>query len=80
MHYLHTKERKEVDFALTRDHKVEKIIEVKHANHIISPSLIYFHEKYNLPAVQVVKELKREYHAGSIEVVKGENFLKHLDL
>ncbi|MCP5510035.1 MAG: ATP-binding protein [Chlamydiales bacterium] len=80
LHYLHTKERKEVNFALTRDHKIEKIIEVKHANHIISPSLIYFHEKYNLPAVQVVKELKREYHAGSIEVVKGENFLKHLDL
>src|ERR1700733_13222690 len=60
LHYLHTKERQEVDFALTLDHHIEKMIEVKHANHSISTGLRYFFEKYKIPALQVVKELKQE--------------------
>jgi predicted AAA+ superfamily ATPase len=78
--YLHTKDKREVDFALTCDHQIIKIIEVKHADSSISPHLRYFHEKYNLPAVQVVKELKRERMEKSIEVVLGTTFLKSLYL
>lgn len=78
--YLHTKERQEVDFALVHDERIEKIIEVKNGDHSIGPSLRYFHEKYNLPALQVVKELKREKIEQGIQVVQGVNFLKSLDL
>lgn len=78
--YLHTKERQEVDFALVQDDRIEKIIEVKNSDHSIGPGLRYFHEKYNLPAVQVVKELKREKIEQGIEVVQGGNFLKSLAL
>lgn len=78
--YLHTKERQEVDFALVQDDHIEKIIEVKNSDHSIGPGLRYFHEKYNLPAVQVVKELKREKIEQGIEVVQGGNFLKSLAL
>ncbi len=76
--YLHTKERQEVDFALVQDKTIEKMIEVKHANHSIESSLRYFHEKYQLPAVQVVKELKNERVDSGIEIVQGANFLKSL--
>ncbi len=58
--YLHTKERKEVDFALIKDNRIEKLIEVKYADNSISDSLHYFHEKYQPPAFQVVKELKEK--------------------
>ncbi len=78
--YLHTKERQEVDFALVRDQRIEKIIEVKHANHSVSTSLSYFREKYNLASYQVVKELKRERVEQGIEIVQGERFLQSLDL
>ncbi|MGL5264111.1 MAG: ATP-binding protein [Candidatus Rhabdochlamydia sp.] len=80
LHYLLTKEKKEVDFVLAEDNQMEKLIEVKHADHSISPSLRYFHEKYQTPAIQVVKELKREWVDDKIEVVRGVNFLKALYL
>ncbi|NGX38100.1 MAG: Holliday junction ATP-dependent DNA helicase RuvB [Chlamydiae bacterium] len=80
LRYLHTKERKEVDFALIHDNQIEKMIEVKHANHSISPGLLYFHEKYQIPAFQIVKELKREKSEENVQILKGLNFLKSLDL
>lgn len=78
--YLQTKERQEVDFALVLDKKIEKMIEVKYADSQIHPGLKYFHEKYHIPAIQVVKELKQEYVDNEIEVVRGLNFLKTLYL
>ena len=80
LNYLHTKEGHEVDFTLTRDGIIEKIIEVKHADSTISTGLHYFHKKYDLVAFQVVKELKRERVDNGIEVVDGLHFLKSLDL
>ena len=80
LNYLHTKERHEVDFALVKDDKIEKIIEVKNKNHNISKSFFYFKEKYNLTAIQVVKELKREKMQNGVKVMRGLNFLKNLDL
>lgn len=78
--YLQTKEGHEVDFALIKDDQVEKMIEVKLSNHTISPGLLYFHEKYHIPAVQVVKDLKREKMENGIEIMLGDNFLKSLYL
>lgn len=80
LHYLLTKEKKEVDFVLAQDNQMEKLIEVKHSDHSINPSLRYFHEKYQTPAIQVVKELRREWVENQIEVVQGVNFLKSLYL
>lgn len=78
LQYLQTKERHEVDFALICDDKILKIIEVKYANHSIGKGLRYFHQKYQFPALQVVKELKNERVENGIEVLSGESFLKTL--
>lgn len=80
LHYLHTKERHEVDFALALDQKVEKMIEVKLRDPHISASLIHFFEKYKIPAIQVVKDLKREKIDREIEIISGDSFLKSLYL
>lgn len=80
LHYLHTKEKQEVDFALVHDDRIETMIEVKYANASISSALQYFHEKYQIPAIQLVKEIKRERVDQGIEVVQASNFLKSLDL
>lgn len=78
--YLHTKEGHEVDFVLVKDQRIEKMIEAKHADHAINPSLRYFHEKYKHPAIQLVKELKRERVEDGIEILQAQNFLKSLYL
>ena len=80
LHYLHTKERQEVDFALVHDRKIEKIIEAKYGDRSLSAPLLYFHEKYKLPAVQIVKELRLERVEKGIKILKASSFLKSLDL
>lgn len=80
LHYLQTKEKKEVDFGLVKDGQINQIIEAKNADATIHPSLRYFHEKYGYRATQVVKELKREYVDNGIEVVDGLRFLSDLYL
>lgn len=80
LHYLQTKERQEVDFALVHDLSIEKIIEVKTSDPDIHPGLRYFHEKYQLPAFQIVQDLKRERKIGEIQIVSAINFLKALEI
>ncbi len=80
LHYLQTKDKQEVDFALVKDKTAQKIIEAKHADASIASSLRYFHEKYRIPATHLVQELKRERVDNGIEVVKGIDFLKSLYL
>ena len=76
--YLRTKEKKEVDFVLEIDHRVEKIIEVKLSDASLSKTLTYFSQKYQLAAMQLVKNLRNERMEKGIEIRKGFNYLKEL--
>jgi predicted AAA+ superfamily ATPase len=78
LHYLHTKEGQEVDFAVVNDEKMETILEVKVADQNIHAPLRYFHEKYQVPAYQIVKDLKRERIESGIELLQAASFLKKL--
>jgi predicted AAA+ superfamily ATPase len=80
LQYLQTKERQEVDFAIVKSGRVEQIVEAKVSNHSIGQGLAYFHEKYQLPATQIVKELKREKQDKGIAIVDARSFLKNLFL
>lgn len=80
LHYLRTKENHEVDFALALDNGIEKIIEVKTSNQDINKSLIYFNNKYQYPAIQLVKNLNNEYQHKNIQVLNLEKFLFNLDI
>lgn len=80
LHYLQTKEKQEVDFALVNDKRIMQLIETKVSDTSVSPHLLYFHQKYQLPAVQVVKELKRERVEGTVKILQGMTFLKSLAL
>lgn len=80
LHYLRTKEKEEVDFTLVKDQVMEKIIEVKNSNKDISKALFTFHQKYHVPAVQIVQELRHEKMVDGIEVIKIKRFLSELML
>ena len=80
LHYLRTKDKQEVDFALINDDRIEQMIEVKQANNKISKSLLTFHEKYQLPATQIVKTLRHEKKMQGINIQKIIHFLEELAL
>lgn len=80
LHYLRTKDGREVDFALVKDEIIEQIIEVKNTNHEISKSLYYFAENTQAPSVQIVKHLRQARKVNGIKVMPAENFLADLFL
>ena len=80
LHYLRTKEKKEVDFVLAIERKPLQLIEAKLSESGVSSSLKYFQRKYSLPAKQVVRYLKHEHSVEGIEVRRAIDFLKSLEL
>lgn len=81
LHYLRTKENQEVDFAIAdSNNELAEILEVKLSDNNLSKSLKYFSEKYNLKAVQLIANLKREKKIGKISLLRAENYLENLYL
>ncbi len=77
---LRTKEKKEVDFVMVEDDEPQLIIEVKLSDTSISPSLHYFHKKYNMEAAQIVKNISVERMVGGVQLRRAQVFLKELSL
>jgi uncharacterized protein len=80
LNYIRTKEDKEVDFVLAKNGAINQLIEVKTSDKAVSKNLKFFSDKYNLKAIQLVKELKREKSVDNIDVVEAEEYLKGLFL
>lgn len=80
LHYLRTKDGVEIDFALAKKGNLEQIIEAKLSDGSPSKNLVALHQKYNLPAVQVVKHLSREQLYNKIHVISAQTFLSELFL
>ncbi|MBW1786596.1 MAG: hypothetical protein JRK53_08280 [Deltaproteobacteria bacterium] len=80
LHYIRTKEKKEVDFALLVENKPIGLIEAKLAETKVSPSLRYFHHKYDIPAVQVVRHIRTERMVDGIELRRAFDYLSSLVL
>ena len=76
--YLRTKDKHEIDFALVHDDKLETMIEVKHSDSNLNKTLLAFHEKYHIPAIQVVKDLHQEKTVKGIDIRRAEAFLSEL--
>ena len=80
LHYLRTKDGIETDFVVINEGKIENIIEVKLSDCDISKPLIYFHEKYGYPAIQLVRYLRHEYKNNGIQVLDAQKYLSNLFL
>ena len=78
LHYIRTKDKKEIDFAIANTSRLEQLIEVKYANGALSKTLKTFHDKYHLPSVQVVRKLTHERTIDEINIVKALTFLEQL--
>ena len=82
LHYIRTKEGREVDFCYVREGKIQFLLETKLSDSNISKNLYYFCAKYNIPGIQLVKEIKRERREGrniDIEVRSALPWLSELE-
>ncbi|MBU2644901.1 ATP-binding protein [bacterium] len=80
LHYLRTKDGAEVDFCIVNGSRPELMIEVKRSESRPSRSLVNFHRRYQIPAIQLVLHLRQERRDAEIEIRKGINFLSNLIL
>jgi uncharacterized protein len=80
LHYLRTRDGDEVDFCLVHNDHAEQMIEVKMADAELPAGLRKFYRRYAIPAMLLVKELKREQVKEGITVAEAEKFLKGLYL
>lgn len=77
--YLRDKEKREVDFAIVKDFKLEQLIEVKLSDNKLSNALKYFSNKLNVKdSVQIVLNLKQEKQYNEIKIVDLVKFLYNL--
>ena len=82
LHYIRTKDGKEVDFCFVCDGKAQFFLETKLSDSNINKNFYYFCDQYKVPGIQLVKNLKRERQDGivtPIEVRSAENYLKELE-
>ncbi|MDR2716921.1 MAG: ATP-binding protein [Treponema sp.] len=78
LHYIRTKDGREVDFCYVRNGKAQYLMETKLSDSNISKNLHYFCTLYNIPGIQLVKNLKRERQEG-IEVRSAAAWLAELE-
>jgi len=78
LHYIRTKDGREVDFCYVRDGKAQYLMEAKLSDSNISKNLHYFCQRYNIPGIQLVKNLKHERQEG-IEVRSASTWLAELE-
>jgi len=80
LHYIRTKEGKEVDFCVVREGKADYLVESKYSDPEFSRELASFSERLRVPGIQVVKDLKRERRSKNLTLRTAETFFLDLFL
>jgi hypothetical protein len=76
---LRTKEKKEVDFCLVVNNKIQELVECKLTDDQLAPTLKYFCNKYRLQGTQLVKNPRLEKQIESIQIRSSFDYLKNLE-
>ena len=79
LHYLRTKDGKEIDFLLAEENEFKQAVEVKLSDSGISRHLKYFKNKFpDIPMVQLVQNLRQAREEDGISVVSAAAWLAQL--
>jgi hypothetical protein len=76
LHYLRTREGREVDFVLVQEDKALLMVEVKYEDRSLANDLRYFHDRYGFPGVQLVADLHQELAAGPLQIRRALDWLE----
>jgi predicted AAA+ superfamily ATPase len=79
LHYIRTRDGREIDFAITTKNKLSQLIEVKLSDDQPAPALRFFLNRFpGVSACQLVHNLRREQHAAGIDIVNASKWLSDL--
>jgi len=79
LHYLRTKEGREVDFVLCEEGMPTHLIECKYAAHRPASSLVRFAGNFpEAQAIQLVRELRQEEYHRPVTIARGADWLAEL--
>ena len=79
LHYVRTKDGREIDFALSRQGKIEQLIEIKLSDNVPSSSLYYFLKRMpEVSACLLVHNLRRERQRDAVSVRLAGEWLARL--
>ncbi|HAT72595.1 MAG TPA: hypothetical protein DCS63_07250 [Elusimicrobia bacterium] len=79
LHYIRTKDGKELDFALAEKGELTHFIEVKLSEEMVSRALIYYKRRYpGIKAVQLVHNARNEREESGVSVVRAGGWLAQL--
>jgi predicted AAA+ superfamily ATPase len=79
LHYVRTRDGREIDFAITTKNKLSQLIEVKLSDDQPTPALRFFLNMFpGVSAYQLVHKLRREQHAAGIDIVNASKWLSNL--
>jgi len=79
LHYVRTRDGREIDFAITNKNKLSQLIEVKLSDDQPTPALRFFLNMFpGVSACQLVHNLRREQHAAGINIFNASKWLSDL--
>ena len=79
LRYLRTKDGKEVDFVMVEEKRPTLMIEVKASDRELAPGLVFFHDRYAIPGVQLVGDLRVESESKGLAILRALDWLKQLE-
>ena len=79
LHYVRTRDGREIDFALAERNRLSKLIEVKLSDDQPAPALRFFRNHFpDAEACQIVHNLRRNRHSEGIDIVNASEWLSDL--
>ncbi|MEO0234627.1 MAG: ATP-binding protein [candidate division WOR-3 bacterium] len=79
LHYIRTKEKKEIDFVITENNKIIQMVEVKLSDDNPDKNLLYFKKLFpQLEYIQLVHNLKYELKKDGIKIIPAGEYLSSL--
>lgn len=77
LHYLRDKDQREVDFVITKDRKIDELIEVKYSDEQPTKGIIYYAAKLKpRVATQIVHNCRRPFEKNGVQVVGPTDYFK----
>jgi uncharacterized protein len=78
LNYIRDKEGREVDFVISREGKLQELIEVKYSDTQPSRHMLYYSEKLKPSrATQIVKEIKRSTEKGLLRITSISDYVRN---
>jgi predicted AAA+ superfamily ATPase len=78
LHYIRTKEGREVDFCYAENGEIRFLAEAVLSDSEIRKDLLYFCKKTGKTGIQIVKDLKEERSQGFVELRRADRFFQDL--